>query len=229
MDVILKLVLDNLHRLYYHGIQVEHGSSLKTVRAVLLLAVFDLPAKAAAANMKQFNGRYGCLYCTNPGKSLTPGCLVYLPEHDNSERSHAEMKYWATQADTTGESAFGIKSKSILDPHIDILTGIPIDYMHAILEGVTKQICLMWFNSKSHRSSFYLGRFTQQIDRMILQFKPPAQFRRSPQSVLSIKLWKAAEFRVWLLFHSLPVLQHFLPTEYLQHLVTSCACNNTCS
>lgn len=214
LDIILKPVLDNIDHLYYNGIQVKHINGIKVVRAVLLLGVFDLPAKAAVADIKQFNGQYGCLYCTNPGKALKPGSLVYLPQQCSADRTYSEMKNWASQAVTTGKAVFGVKGRSILDPHIDITTGIPIDYMHAILEGVTKQFCLMWFNSKNHRSSFYLGRFAKQIDS---KFKPPAQFHRSPRSINNIRLWKAAEFRVWLLFYSVPVLRHFLPAEYLHH------------
>ena len=35
----------------------------KTVQACLLMAVFDLPARAIATNFVQFNGYYSCTYC----------------------------------------------------------------------------------------------------------------------------------------------------------------------
>ena len=43
-----------------------------------MLGIFDLPGKAAALDMKQFNGEYGCSVCLNPGVHQN-GAHVYLP------------------------------------------------------------------------------------------------------------------------------------------------------
>jgi len=40
-----------------------------TVRGLLMMAVMDLPAKAKALVMKQFNGMYGCNECGDSGKN----------------------------------------------------------------------------------------------------------------------------------------------------------------
>ena len=42
-------------------------SGTRIVRAGLLICSVDLPAHCLCANMKQFNGKYGCVYCKNPG------------------------------------------------------------------------------------------------------------------------------------------------------------------
>ena len=57
LDIILRPVLDNISHLCEVGIP-HAGAAL---RAKLLMAVFDLPAKSSATNTKQFNGEYGCL------------------------------------------------------------------------------------------------------------------------------------------------------------------------
>ena len=44
------------------------------------------------------------------------------------------------------------------------------------------------------------------------------EINRCPRSVESYTIWKASEFRSWMLFYSLPVLCHFLPPEYIHHL-----------
>ena len=103
-------------------------------------------------NFKQFNGRYGCLYCTNPGENVTPGCSVYLPsaQQHATERTNSLMITWASDAEISGESVYGVKGHSILSSAIDIVNGVPIDYMHAVLEGVTNYFTSMWLNSKYH-------------------------------------------------------------------------------
>ena len=51
------------------------------MRAALLMCSVDLPARCLIANMKQFNGKYGCLYCENPGtpRPLHPMVRDWIP------------------------------------------------------------------------------------------------------------------------------------------------------
>ncbi len=63
-----------------------------------------------------------------------------------------------------------------------------------------------------------MGTKVKAIDRLLLKIKPPSHFRRSPRPIEStVKFWKANEYRAWLLFYSLPVVQKFLPSEYVHH------------
>ena len=39
---------------------------------------------------------------------------------------------------------YGYKSHSILSLYIDIVRDIPIDYMHMILEGISKMLLKYW-------------------------------------------------------------------------------------
>ena len=57
---------------YFTGIEVEMPIGVMHSRAILLLGSMDLPARAIVANMKHFNGKYGCLYCLNAGQTA-PG------------------------------------------------------------------------------------------------------------------------------------------------------------
>ena len=191
---------------------------MKEIRAMLLVSVFNLPAKAAAANIKQFNGRYGCLYCTHPGEALGRGATVYPPNTADSLRTHVQVQLCAAQAASSGKPVFGIKGPSPLAKYVDVVNSIPVDYMHAVLEGVCKQIMMSWFNSKNHQCSFYLGRKVQDIDRLLMQMKPPIEIHRAPRPIATtLKFWKASEFRAWLLFYLLPIVQFYLPPEYVHH------------
>ena len=46
-----------------------------TEKQILCPRIFDLPAKATVVNMKQFNGQFGCLYCTDPGEMYMGSCM----------------------------------------------------------------------------------------------------------------------------------------------------------
>ena len=93
--------------------------------------------------------------------------------------------------------------------------------MHAVLEGVTKSLSLMscWFETSFHNKRFYLNRQVQKIDKMLLRIKPPHEVQRTPTPIsTTLKHWKASEYRAWILFYTLPILTHFLPSDYVHHL-----------
>ena len=82
MNVILTPVLDKIWDLRISGMPVLTPSGLKTVRACLLMAVFDLPARAIATNFVQFNSYYSCTYCLDAGEH-TSHRHVFPPEADH--------------------------------------------------------------------------------------------------------------------------------------------------
>ena len=92
---------------------------------------------------------------------------------------------------------------------------IPIDYMHAILEGVFKRLMVCWFNSSNHGKPTLVGTWKHKI---VARVKPPCEFRRTPRASDIISYWKASEFRSWLLYFAIPVLKSYLPPEYTHHL-----------
>ena len=103
--------------------------------------------------------------------------MVYLPSEPHRPRTHPEVQRLADEAESTGECLYGIKGTSLLAEYSDIVKGIPIDYMHAVLEGVTKNLMVFWFESKYSRRSFSLARKLKLIDRKLLLVKPPHEFR----------------------------------------------------
>lgn len=120
------------------------------MRNKLLLTVCDLPAKSLVLNQKQFHGYHGCSYCLDEGVSANRR-MLYLPNESHRPRTHTEVQQWAIDAETTGNSVYGIKGRSVLAEHSDTVKGVPIDYMHAVLEGVTKSLMSFWFDKKYSR------------------------------------------------------------------------------
>lgn len=67
------------------GIEVStRNAGVKTVKVMLLQCSVDFPARASLTNMKQFNGKWGCLYCDNPGKTTPNNPLHRFWPHDAS-------------------------------------------------------------------------------------------------------------------------------------------------
>lgn len=61
MDILFQPILSSISSFRKDGISVQSS----VLRPMVVMGVFDLPAKAAATNTKQFNGKHGCFYCTH--------------------------------------------------------------------------------------------------------------------------------------------------------------------
>ena len=70
----------------------EEGT--KRVKCYLLSGIFDAPAKSIFQNMIQFNGKYGCPYCLEPGetyKSSARGHVHIYPFNVTSNSGHCQL------------------------------------------------------------------------------------------------------------------------------------------
>ncbi len=132
----------------------------------------------------------------------------------------------------------GVKGLSPLHilPAFDVIQGVPIDYMHCLLEGIGKKLCTLWLTPSP--SDYYVGKHIQLLDERLLSIKPPDAITRTPRSLTQRGKWKgylpytlrvlvyeqnshalstASEYRAWILFYALPVLQGVLPDSCLHH------------
>lgn len=184
MEKILSPLLEKLQILKDDGIDVQTPNGLKTVRACLLMGVFELPAKA---NHTQFNGYNGCIYCLDKG-THTSHRHLYQPHQPRTSRHHRQC---AREAEDRGEVVLGVKGKSVLIDHIDIVEAVPVDYIHAVLEGVTKQLITCWLNTKFHSHRFYLGLSVHNIDKKLLRIKPPPRFSKISPIYLELQIMES--------------------------------------
>ena len=102
---------------------------------------------------------------------------------------------------------------------LDIVKDVPIDYMHMILEGISKMIINYWLDGGYRDHRFYLGKDIDELVKNLLRIKPPHSFRHSPRSLkVSSSFWKASEHRAWFLYYAIPILMKVLPPDYIMHL-----------
>ena len=216
MNLLLEPIMEKLRCFRMLGVTIETPHGPATYRAKLELAVFDLPAKAPALCSKQFNGKYGCSVCLHPGEYFRRR-RIYLPIQ-HSERTHESVVAAGRLAELKGDAVRGIKGISPLSRSLDLVDAVPIDYMHAVLEGVTRRLLRYWFLPKYHAGAYYLGSKLKTIDTLLLRQQPPHELSRPPRSLQKhLKYLKASELRTWLLFYSLPLLLDNLPSLFFHH------------
>ncbi|KAJ8048972.1 hypothetical protein HOLleu_01500 [Holothuria leucospilota] len=115
----------------------------------------------------------------------------------------------------------GVKDISplLVLPRFDITKSFPVDYMHAVCEGVGEQLLNLWFDRSHHDKPWFVGNDLNKVDERIASISPPDDVTRLPRSPSQRAHWKASEFRSWILFYSLPVLKGVLPSRYLAHML----------
>ena len=143
------------------------------------MAIFDLPAKAAATNTKQYNGEFGCFYCLDKGK-IHNRARIYSPDEQHILRTSEQMRQWAIESERESIAKFGIKGQSLLSEYLVFPQCIPVDYMHCVLEGVMKQLMKLWFGSSFHSEPYSLRKHLSVINKIILQIRPPNEVKRKP-------------------------------------------------
>ena len=216
LNSILQLVLNKLKYHKENGINIQTKDGAKIVRAMLIQGIFDFIAKAMALNHVQFNGYYGCPYCMDRGTYCNHR-TIWLPSDEHEQRTLANLVEFVRQAESTHKSVYGIKGRSILSEHMNIILSVVIDYLHSILEGITKAFMEFWFDSKYSSNPFSIRKFLKEIDKKLSRIRPPHNFRSSPRSISSF--WKASELKAWLLFYSVPILKDILPPKYINHWI----------
>lgn len=171
-------------------------------------------------NTTQFNGYFGCGFCLRPGTLIDRQVKYTVSATEYADREAKGMLADMELALAQNASIRGVKGPSPLInmPYFDIVWGFVPDYMHAVLLGVIRQLTERLLNSSDQ--PYYIGDPSSMrvLESRIKDIKPPHRITRLPRSLAESKYWKASEWRAWLLFYSLPVLDGVLQTRYVKHL-----------
>lgn len=89
--------------------------------------------------------------------------------------------------------------------------------MHCVLEGVAKQLADIWFSAVHSPAYVGVPSKRQSVISRLVSLKPPQFFTRLPRTLDDRSMWKASEWKWWLLFYAVPCLDGILPTEYHDH------------
>lgn len=184
-------------------------------------ALLDLPAKSVLLQMKQFNSWHACNFCTQKGEKTNRG-IRYTYECPVILRTHRTMLRDMDKVQKNPNSTFnGIKGVSPMVPfeNFDLATSFCIDYMHAILLGVMKNLMLFWTDTKNKTAPFYMVKQKRDLLNIRLTaIKTPMYISRRPRSLNNLKYFKASEYRNLLLFYLPVCLKRLLPKKYIEHL-----------
>lgn len=216
LNVFLKPFFDELRYMTENGVALKNNI-LCNVQAICCCV--DSVARCKIQQIRQFNGYDACSFCMHPG-SLVEGQVRYKFEANIPARNNVDVLNAMALFLRRGETVQGIKGISplISISNFNIVDYCPVDYMHAVLLGVSKQLCKLWFEHPSLKC--YIKDRMADIDSILQSINPFAEISRYPRKISERKSWKANEWQNWLLIYGPVCLNDILPVAYYDHFIS---------
>ena len=165
-------------------------------------------AKAHVLNMMQFNGFFGCHFCTAEGKTIGKTHAYYRFQQSGSIREPELNNQFIQRAELTSvcgaSSVFGVKGRSAFS---DLVIGLPltapVDYMHCVLLGVFPELLKLIIR----KMTTSIKREVNDIVNSLACPRELINYSRKVRSLDEIGQFKANEFFNWMFYVSLVVFR----------------------
>lgn len=203
---------------------LRDGVSINGKKLIVRVRCFicDSPARAFIKGTMNFNAKHGCQKCTTIGKySYTSNTTIFPSIHDapRTDALFRQRKYPQHQTLET----------PLISLPIDMIQDFVVaDPLHLLELGVKKRMILGWTATDARVSFGYKTKLSMrekiEISNLLLKIEVPSEVHRDARSLKLLPHWKGLEFRNFLNYFGIAVLQPYLPTKYFDHfLLLFCA------
>lgn len=174
--------------------------------------IMDAPATASVLYVAPFNAYNGCRKCW--AKGAHEGKIVF-PELRSIPRTNAEFRNKNCSSHHNGTSEL-----EKLD--INMVDDIPLDPMHLLYLGVVKKLIGQWMERKRGSPEKLSLQAIAQINEQMVEYAKfyPIEFQRKPRRIDHYKMWKATEFRDFLLYFGPVALKGVMKASTFKHFMT---------
>lgn len=199
----------------------------------------DAKGRAQIMNMALYSGNFGCTFCDHRGiylegsmKYPIPGTVVrrvrvhrhqeYVEEvviQEAEIRTDAVIRDLMVQAGVGGRRIRGVigPTQLMLMQFFDLGNGFSTDDLHPLFKGVTNFHTELLLQGVP--GVYQVGPNGRAIiNRRLKNILTPSHISRKPRSLELMHMWKASEWRNWLLYYAVPCLQGIIPDQYVRHL-----------
>lgn len=104
---------------------------------------------------------------------------------------------------------------------INLVDDVPLDPMHLVYLGVTKKMIGLWMERKRGNSEKLSLSLIAVLNEKMVAFSKfyPQEFQRKPRRIDHYKMWKATEFRDFLLYTGPAALKDILKASTYKHFM----------
>jgi len=230
-NVFLQPFVEQANKLSLQGFHWNHNGKNVISKAIPLCAIVDSVARFQMLNMSGINSYYACTFCyqkaerTIKGQRFPP-CIQKAPKRTTeSTRKNIEEMY--KKRNSTIKYVKGVKGPTALLQlkFFNLIDGFVPEYMHCVLLGVIRLHTELLFDSRYKKfwktgdnDEIATKHIISAIDERFTNICALTSITRSVRSLTQISIWKASEWRSWLIFYCVPCLTGLLKKKYLKHL-----------
>ncbi|XP_024872560.1 uncharacterized protein LOC112455089 [Temnothorax curvispinosus] len=183
MKMYLSIFIDQAKDLMNNVVNFTHrliGEKINYKFYCLLLCM-DSVARPVVQFRVQFNGHYGCSWCYAYGFYDGSAMRYLMCRIDPKLRSHESYLQDVDKVERIYRARLtinGVKGRSELlrMNHFNCVWGLPIDYMHGVLLGVTKQLWSIW--TTASRNCYLKPSDREEINNRRSKIKRPHEIQR---------------------------------------------------
>lgn len=186
----------------------------RAIRVAIRAFICDAPARSFICGVMGHNSFHGCTRCTQVGKTIS-NVVTFSTVSASliSDSDFSSRKYISHH-----QEYFRSRKSELENLGCKMVSQFPLDPMHLIDLGVTRKLLMCLLSGKS--TSFKLtpaNKTTLSTSLVFLSTFVPKEFSRKPRSLIDIRLWKAVEFRQFILYTGVVVLKDILDDDYYYH------------
>ncbi|PAA88529.1 hypothetical protein BOX15_Mlig006167g1, partial [Macrostomum lignano] len=169
-------------------------------QVVLEKVIADRPARALIKCIKGHSGYSSCDKCTIHGEYHQQ---VVFDELNCPSRTDASFREKHDPNHHIGDHPSPFEELPI-----DMVHAFPYDYMHLVLLGVMRRLFLYWIQGPL--ATRFGHRLVDCLSENLCSLRNyfPTEFARKPRSLSCLKFWKATEFRSFLLYSGVTVMNN---------------------
>lgn len=206
LKLFLKDFVPELKDLMENGIIINDTKYTIFVRSFIC----DAPARAFLKGIKGHGGYYGCEKCVQKGQWKKR--RVIFPDHSSNlrtDKSFAERK----------QKKHHKEISPLIDIGINMITMFPLDPMHLVFLGVMRKLLHIWTGGKltTRMSAQNICILNKQLEKAASSW--PKEFNRKPRGLHELNMWKATEYRQFLLYLGPTLLTPWLPKKIYKHFL----------
>ncbi|KAM0735062.1 hypothetical protein ACS0PU_011175 [Formica fusca] len=176
--------------------------------------ICDAPAKAFVLCIKGHSGYSSCTKCIIEGEYIKN--RICFPQTDAPLRTDEDFMQ---KVDDNYHNP-DVTCSLLQIPHFKPVTNVPLDYMHLVCLGIMRKLMYLWLDGDLHYRVQH--RAVKEIStRLLTQLKPsiPSEFARKPRGIDCIRLWKATEYRLILLYTGPLAFKSILKNKVYTHFM----------
>lgn len=180
----------------------------------------DTPALSFIKGIKGHTGYFGCSKCTVEG-DYKNNRMCFLDINSSLRTDESFLKRMQEEHH---------KTDSVLEQlPIGMVSQFPLDYMHLVLLGVTKKLIELWLSGplSVRLTNKHLETINNKLEK--IEKGRPQEINRKLRTIQHFRMWKATEFRTFLLYSGPICLKGVLNLNVYEHfMLLNCAIRILC-